>query len=248
MIKKIARIIGIFTLLFLPISLLSFLAYTVFHQVILFVFALIAAVIAVYVDNLISERSRLNREVFVQAYELKKTKETIQAYSATDTQTQVYNERFLNLRLTEECDRARRYQRPLSCLLVDIDSFSSLTQQYGHVLSEVVLQEIAEFLRENTRSVDVIIRYGGNQFVVILPETALMQSRIVAERIRYSVEKNIFRLEGKAIKATVSIGYVCFESTLHRGKDDVLSSLEKAVNEASKGGPNHIATISGETG
>ena len=165
---------------------------------------------------------------------------------ATYAQTQVYNARLLDARLTEECDRASRYQRPLSFLLVSVDEWSELTRTYSASLPQLIVQEVAEFLRESTRSVDIIIRHGEDRFVVILPETQLDQARIVAERVRYAVEKNKFRVEGKMIKATVSVGFIGFDPSIHRSKDDVLATLERAISSAKKGGPNRVATLTGE--
>jgi diguanylate cyclase (GGDEF)-like protein len=187
----------------------------------------------------------LGHEVFLQAYELKKAKENMES-STVDAKSQVYHSRLLDLRLTEECDRAKRYHRPLSCLLVNIDSFSNLAERYGTMIPEVIAQQVAHFLKENTRLVDVIIRKGQDSYVAILPETARTQARIAAERIRYSIEKNIFRIEERDVKVTVSIGVVSFDPAIYQGKDDLLSALEKTLNEARKNGLSQIAVLAGE--
>jgi diguanylate cyclase (GGDEF)-like protein len=246
MTKRILNAAGVFVLVFFPVLALSFLAYTVFHQIILFIGLLIAGWAAWQIGTLIRERDRLGREVFLQAYEIKKAKETLESCLAVDTQTQVYNARLLEARLSEECERARRYRRPLSCLLVAIDSLSDLVQQHGSVISEVIVHEVGHFLKENTRSVDIIIRHQDNRFIAILPETLLNQARIAAERIRYAIEKNTFQIQGKSIKVTVSVGIVTFDPAIHRGKEDVLSALDRALTEAKKVGANRIAAISAD--
>lgn len=237
-----------FIVLFSPIVLLSFFAYTAFHQMILLIALIITAWVAFYAGHLFGERIRLSHEVFRQAYELKKSNEAIQSCSVLDTETHVYHSKLLDARLAEECDRARRYQRPLSALLVMIDSFSDLTEQYGAAVAGVVAQQVTQFLKENTRLVDIIIRKGEDSFVTILPETARNQARIVAERIRYAVEKNVFQIEGRAIKVTVSIGVVGFDPSIYQNKNEFISALEKTLNEARKNGASQIAVLAGEIG
>ena len=235
-----------FVVLFSPVVFLSFFAYTVLHQIILLAALIVTGGSAFYMGHLFNERVRLSHEVFRQAYELKKSNETMQSYSAVDTQTHVYQARLLDSRLTEECDRARRYHRPLSALLVNIDSFSVLTERHGGMIMGVIAQQVAQFLKENTRLVDIIIRRGEDSFIAILPETARNQARIVAERIRYAIEKNVFQIEGREIKVTVSIGVVSFDPTIYQSKDELLSALEKTLNEARKSGVSQIAVLAGE--
>ncbi len=241
--KKIVRICGMFSLFFLPVLVLSFLAYTVFHQFILLAGALLSAWAAFYVNHLAIEQERLSREVFSQAYELKKAGEALESCLATAAQTRAYNERLLDSKLTEECSRAKRYHRPLSCLMVAIDSLQELLQYHNLAFSETIIQEAARFLKESLRSVDSVIRYNEERLVVILPETNLDQSHIVANRIHFVVEKTTFQIEGKEIKLTASVAFVGFDSAVHRGKEDILAALEKTLLEARKAGPNQIAGV-----
>ncbi|MBI3999341.1 MAG: diguanylate cyclase, partial [Candidatus Omnitrophica bacterium] len=187
------------------------------------------------------------REVFLQAYELKKANEALQSCLATSAQTQVYNARFLNSRLSEECNRAKRYRRSLSCLLAAIDSMPELAEFQDSVFSEAIVQEVMRFLKENIRSVDVVIRYTDNRLVAILPETEFNQARIVVNRIRFAVEKSTFRVKEKELKLTVSVGLISFNPAVHRGKEDVLEGLEKALLEARQNGSNQIVGSANET-
>ncbi len=241
--KKIIRILGLFVLFFLPILALSFLAYTVFHQFILLAGVLLSAWAAFYVNHLAVEQERLSREVFSQSYELKKAGDALESCLATAAQTQAYNERLLESKLTEECSRAKRYHRPLSCLMVAIDSLKELLQYHNLAFSETIIQEVARFLKESLRSVDSVIRYNEERLIIILPETHLDQSHIVANRIRFVVEKKTFRIEGKEIQLTTSIGFIGFDPAIHRGKEDVLTALEKVILEARKTGPNQIVGV-----
>lgn len=244
--KKIFKAVIIFALLFLPLITLSFLAHTVYHQIIFFLSAFAAASFAYYVAGLISQEERLSHEIFVQAYELKKSKEALDSCLVMDTQTHIYNERLLASRLTEECARARRYHRPLSFMMIAIDSYDEIRARSGTVVSQVIVHETAQFLKESTRSVDIIIRYGEGRFVAILPETPVHSARVAAERVRYAVEKNTFQIEDKALKFTVSVGLIGFDPAVHRGREDVLKSLEQTFAQAKKGGPNQVAMLSGD--
>ena len=97
-------------------------------------------------------------------------------------------------------------------------------------------------------SVDIIIRYGEGRFVVILPETSADSARIAAERIRYAVEKNAFRVGERPIKLTVSIGLIGFDPAIHRDKNDVLKMLDQTLVEGRKSGPNRVAMAATNSG
>src|SRR3989338_3824677 len=129
MTKRIFRGIGIFALLVFPTAALTFCAYTFLHQIVFFLGTVIAAWAAWRLSRLRNEEERLNREVFQQAYELKRAKEALDSCLATTAQTPVYSRRFLDSKLTEECNRSKRYLRVLSCLLITIDSFSELSRE-----------------------------------------------------------------------------------------------------------------------
>ena len=247
MAKKLARIIGIAVLLFLPVLGLSFLAYTVFHQIILLAGAVLAGWAAFYVDKLRTEHKRLSYEVFRQIYELKNAQEALESCLATSAQTRAYNERLLNSKLTEECNRTKRYHRPLSCMMIAVDSLPELFQYHELALPETVIQEVTRFLKESLRSVDSVIRYQGDRIITLLPETNPEQVRIVVNRIHFAVEKNTFHIEGKEVKLTVRISSVSFDPTVHRGKEDVLAALEKGLPQMKKIGPGQAEGLASGT-
>jgi diguanylate cyclase (GGDEF)-like protein len=243
MFKKVLTVFGLFALIFTPVVALSFCAYTVFHQGIMLVSAFIAALTTYYFTKVLGDRARLQNEAFAHLYELRKAKEALSSCLATETQTQAYNERLLNTRLFQECERAKRYDRALSVLLVGIDSQPEISKYFGAHLPERMTQTVQDFLRQNTRSVDVIIRRGEDQFVIILPETQLDPARIAAERVRYGVDKKVFHVEDRELDLTVSIGIVTFDSSIHSNKDELISALDGTLKEAIKTGPNQIAAL-----
>jgi diguanylate cyclase (GGDEF)-like protein/PAS domain S-box-containing protein len=147
--------------------------------------------------------------------------------SITDSLTGLYNSRHFFNRAAEEVDRSNRYGSPLSLILLDVDNFKRYNDTYGHLEGDHVLSALAELIRSEIRGIDSAYRYGGEEFIVIFPETEPAETRIVAERLRQSFENTIFSpLPGEEARSTISIGggsYIPGES---------LSTFVKRVDEA----------------
>lgn len=127
--------------------------------------------------------------------------------SITDNLTQLYNARHFYAQLQDECERTRRYQRPLCVLVMDVDNFKSYNDTYGHLEGDRVLTRVGEIIRGCLRRTDSAYRYGGEEFVVLLPETALDSAAIVAERIRSRFALVVFEPRpGVFDRRTLSIG------------------------------------------
>ncbi|MBW1802905.1 MAG: GGDEF domain-containing protein, partial [Deltaproteobacteria bacterium] len=127
--------------------------------------------------------------------------------SITDELTKIYNTRHFTDRLTAEIDRTNRYARPLSLLMLDIDNFKDYNDRYGHPEGDRVLSAMGRVIRDCIRRTDSAFRYGGEEFSVILPETALEGAVNVAERIRACFESEVFTPgPDQAVSKTVSIG------------------------------------------
>lgn len=125
-----------------------------------------------------------------------------------DGLTKLFNHQYMKARLEEEINRAKRYGRPLSVLMLDLDFFKKINDSYGHQSGDFVLRKIAELLLINLREEDIACRYGGEELVVILPETGLKEAAMVAERLRLSIEQAEFTLPNREqpVNVTVSIG------------------------------------------
>jgi two-component system, cell cycle response regulator len=125
----------------------------------------------------------------------------------TDVLTGLYNRRYLQHRLTDELARARREQRPLACVMLDVDMFKPVNDQWGHPAGDKVLAQIAHVIREQCRDSDIPVRYGGEEFAVLLPGAGLDEAMQVAERIRAAVAASEFVLPGgHALRLTISAG------------------------------------------
>ncbi len=130
----------------------------------------------------------------------------VQRLALTDTLTNVYNRRGFTELSRREVERARRFGRPLSAIMVDVDHFKSINDTYGHAEGDRILRMVAERLNSNIREIDVLGRYGGDEFTIVLPETDLFVATNVAERVRRSVTDIPTSIKDETIRVTLSIG------------------------------------------
>lgn len=164
-------------------------------------------------------------------------KET-QDQAITDPLTGIYNRRGLFQIGDFEFERARRINRPFSAMIFDIDHFKKVNDQYGHATGDQTLRGMAERCRIGSRAVDVIGRYGGEEFVVLLPETNLESARMVAERLRLAVMKEPFTTDGGPLPVTISIG-VAETNELDTLKT-LIERADIALYEAKRNGRNCV--------
>jgi diguanylate cyclase (GGDEF)-like protein len=159
----------------------------------------------------------------------------------TDEVTGLHNYRFLQQRLDEEIGRAKRYDKRLSFLMLDVDDFKRINDVYGHRVGDLVLAEIGQVLRATVREVDVVARYGGEEFSVVLPETDVSGAFIVAEKIREAVSSHRFPdAEGnRRIHATVSVGLASFPTHAH-DKETLLRAADDALYNAKSAGKDRV--------
>ena len=150
----------------------------------------------------------------------------------------LFNHRYLEVALDRELKRAERYASHLAVLFMDLDSFKKVNDTYGHLVGSRVLREVGDLLKISTREVDVVIRYGGDEYTIILVETGAETAGIVAERIRSQVESHVFMVsEGLTIRLTCSIGYACCpDDTM--SKQDLLDMADQAMYIGKAGGKN----------
>jgi len=154
-----------------------------------------------------------------------------------DGLTGLYNHKYFMLRLDEELQRAKRYSRPLSLLMIDIDYFKRYNDSYGHLAGDRVLADLGKILRRFSRKVDIVARYGGEEFAMLLPETRKAGAGILAERLRTYVEQ---RRTGLGI-VTVSIGLGSFEgANSNLSKEDFINVADTALYRAKESGRNRV--------
>ena len=166
-----------------------------------------------------------------------------QRLSITDGLTSLWNYRYMNMRLAQEVERAIRFSRALSVLVIDIDHFKQINDRFGHQRGDAILAELANRAVSETRGqVDTVARYGGEEFVLILPETPLEGGLVVAEKIRDSIASSPFGASGEEpITVTVSIGVACFPN--HGTKPQMLiRAADQALYEAKGRGRNRVVS------
>jgi two-component system cell cycle response regulator len=166
--------------------------------------------------------------------------ETIEM-AVTDGLTGLHNRRYLDSHLQTLFDRAVSRRRPLSVMITDLDRFKMINDTHGHDGGDDVLREFARRLRKNVRGIDLACRFGGEEFVVVMPDTEAGIAEKVAERIRAEIEKTAFAVgrAGATIPVTVSVGV----SSLRRGADSVAELMKRAdvaLYEAKSGGRNRV--------
>lgn len=165
-----------------------------------------------------------------------------QDMAQTDGLTGLYNHRRSQELLRDEIARASRYQRALSVLMLDVDFFKQFNDTYGHPQGDVLLRSIANILSSCVRSTDFVGRYGGEEFIVILPETAGGDAYILAERIRAAVEAEWFPIgDGYGIHKTISVGVASFPNDAETAAE-LLQHADAALYRAKRTGKNRVLT------
>jgi len=163
----------------------------------------------------------------------------------TDGLTGLYNFRYLKGRLEEEAKRAQRYKRPLALIMADIDCFKKYNDTFGHLEGNRVLKSLAHILKVNVREIDIVGRYGGEEFIIILPEANQEEAREIAERIRLKVEKYKFinnKNQSDEKKLTLSLGVTsCFPEVI--APQGLIYKVDQALYQAKRKGRNRVEVI-----
>lgn len=154
----------------------------------------------------------------------------------TDSLTSLANRRSLDEDLNRRLDQWRRNHTPLSLLLLDVDRFKQLNDQFGHPAGDRVLQEVARILDADLREMDLTARYGGEEFAVLLPDTKLADAGQVAERLRMAIAAASFEHQGRTLKATVSVGVT--SAVNDDSQQSILQRADSALYAAKHAGRN----------
>ncbi|MGH9243782.1 MAG: diguanylate cyclase [Acidimicrobiales bacterium] len=195
-------------------------------------------------DDLVTLRSLVNQAE--AAIENTFLHEEASRLSITDALTGVWNRRHFNLRLAEEFERSARFVEPFGLLLLDVDGFKPINDVYGHPAGDFVLVELARRLQDVTRSVDVVARFGGEEFALILPRTGADGARLAAEKIRAAVARETFDAIGQNVPVTVSVGAAVYPES---GVDarTLLAAADEALYDAKAGGKNRVVVAQRST-
>jgi diguanylate cyclase (GGDEF)-like protein len=159
-----------------------------------------------------------------------------------DRKTGLFNHGYFQNRLVEEIERAERYKTDLSLMMLDLDHFKRINDTHGHIVGDEVLISVARTLREQIRTFDIPARFGGEEFMVILPETDGGSALIVAERLRKAVVKLSFKSAKTRFSVTTSIGVASFIHATSLTDDLFIEQADRALYHAKEKGRNRIVS------
>lgn len=173
--------------------------------------------------------------------------EVLKKISITDPLTELLNRRYFQERLTEEIERSKRYKYPLSLIILDIDNFKNYNDVNGHLVGDEGLKITASCIRNAVRTMDVVARFGGEEFAVILPQTEKDEANIIAERIRKEVEKTYYPMEERQPKGefTISIGLATYPNDASELLG-LINNADRAMYAAKAQGKNRVVSYSSD--
>jgi two-component system cell cycle response regulator len=166
--------------------------------------------------------------------------ERLRELAIRDSLTDLYNHRHAMDLLTNEFERVGRYAAGVSLLMLDLDEFKRVNDEHGHPAGDAVLKEMARVLKETLRTVDSVGRYGGEEFVIILPHTSPEEAKATAERIRRKVQGHVFWVGAKPLSVTVSVGVASHPSPNVDSPESLVREADRALYLAKDAGRNRV--------
>ena len=185
-----------------------------------------------------------NHELQIQLEENERLRVQLQEQAIRDPLTGVFNRRYLAEALDRETARATRENTPFSLIILDVDHFKKVNDTYGHKCGDLVLKSLASFLVENTRRSDIVCRYGGEEFVILMPDAAVDDARDRAELFRQNFEALSHPCDDKQIRVTFSAGAASFP--IHAGSSEsLLVAADEALYRSKAEGRNRVSVFEG---
>jgi len=176
---------------------------------------------------------------FLQEYQrdMEKVKLNLEAQTLTDMLTRVHNRHSFDIKIEEEYLRAVRYKADFSLLMIDIDHFKELNDSFGHPAGDDALRAVANILKTEMRTHDLLFRYGGDEFAIILPNTSLKGAFVIGERLR----RNVQRASWKEHAITISVGVASMDENM-KSPRDLLQASDHTLYQAKKSGRNRVSS------
>jgi len=206
-------------------------------------------------DELEAELNRLKSVDLARAYQdlcvaneeksqlitlLQQQTDTLERQSREDSLTGIHNRRFLDEQLPLEISRARRFNRDLTVVMADIDNFKSINDRFSHRVGDEVIKIVASILRDGCRGIDIVTRFGGEEFVLLLIETPVHKARLFCEKIRIAVEHYDWSAIDPALQVTISMGLT--DDLALSDAQLLLSDADAKLYQAKRAGRNQIAS------
>jgi diguanylate cyclase (GGDEF)-like protein len=189
---------------------------------------------------------RLQEEIEERERELMEANERLRHMSQTDALTGLENRRHIESRLEEMFEHAKRLAEPFSCVMVDLDKFKSVNDEYGHQAGDAVLRQLAKILKQEVREIDHAGRYGGEEFILLLTGTVLDAAVTFAERCRRSIEAHTFAFEGGTLQRTASFGVAGWPHPKITSCDALVRAADDALYVAKETGRNRVIRFDSE--
>jgi diguanylate cyclase (GGDEF)-like protein len=192
----------------------------------------------VTIEQQASDVNEYARRLDTAYKELESTSAQLKEFSFKDEVTGLYNRRFFSIRLEEEVSRYRRFNHPVSVVLLDLDGFKAVNDDLGHAAGDETLRAMAEILLKQSRGINVICRYGGDEFAVLLVETSKSGARLYADRIRYVLSTWTFA-HGRRV--TASFGIASLPEDVAPAADELIRAADEALYAAKRAGKNRVS-------
>ncbi len=185
-------------------------------------------------------RIRAAKRIVDLQNELMETNKRLELLSITDGLTGLYNHRYLQDELARAFEESERYGRPLSLVIIDLDLFKRINDSHGHAIGDEVLKAVSQIFQESTRSTDLVARYGGDEFAVMMPETNVDDALRFAEKIRALVESQPAGTQAGPIPVTVSVGVGTVPSPGTHSARELIVAADSALYRAKRRGRNQV--------
>lgn len=225
---------GISLLVFLSITLVYFYLGQKFYAEKAFSYGDFGAVMILFCPYLIA-----GYVTTLLAADVQNAREGLAHLSNTDDLTGLKNRRAFENEFSIEVKKAIRYKRPFAVMMLDADDLKLANDQYGHGVGDKLIKSLAQVLQDSVRETDILARYGGDEFVVMLPETNDETAIEIAERIREAVENTSFSTDGNRVSSTLSIGIACYPADSEK-TEEIIKIADKALYESKHRGKNTI--------
>jgi two-component system cell cycle response regulator len=189
---------------------------------------------------------KLQEDLEERERQLLEANERLRHMSRTDSLTGLDNRRYLEQQVDQMFAHAERLSEPLSCVMCDLDRFKSVNDEFGHHAGDVVLKHFARILKHEAREIDRVGRYGGEEFVILLPGTVLDAAVTFAERVRKEVENHTFVFDGGSVHRTASFGVAGWPHPRVQGCDQLIRAADDAMYVAKETGRNRVVRFDGD--
>jgi len=191
-------------------------------------------------------RVKVGRRMVRLERSLQQANRKLQIMAVTDSLTELFNHAAILTRFAEERSRSQREGTPLSVIMADIDFFKTVNDKYGHVAGDKVLLEVARRIKGASRQYDSLGRYGGEEFMVVLPGTDAEEARDVADRLHHEVGNSPFDIGSQSINVSISVGYGTIPWMMDIEEESIIRAVDAALYRAKENGRDRVESIHDE--